>query len=96
MKEVEPEIQQAMDNIAARKKLIKQKQKSGGVEEQLHHGPRAPSSISWVSSSTSPDSREFSDDDEYTHDTDAETQLWVKSTELYENYQAIKKQDSWD
>ena len=87
--EVETEIQQAMDNIAARKLLIKQNQKSDDKEEPLHHSPRVP----W---SARPDSREFSDDGEYTRNADAETQLWVKSTELYENYQAIQKQDSWD
>ncbi len=88
MKEVEPEIQQAMDNIAARKLLIKQREKvkakaKKSVKTEVKFRPR-------------PAYSPIHDEDEFTYSRDKETQDWLKTTSIYENYQAIKDQDSWD
>ena len=86
MKEIEPEIQQAMDNIAARKLLIKQREKvkaKNSVETEVKFRPR-------------PAYDPIHDEDEFTYSGDRETQDWLKTTSIYETYQAIKDQDSWD
>jgi len=85
MKEIEPEIQQAMDNIAARKLLIKQREKA-----------KAKKSVETEVKRPRPVYSPIHDEDEFTYSSDKETQDWLKTTSIYETYQAIKDQDSWD